>query len=513
MNHFPWLSTAGWLFCAAIVLVLLTGCAVNGKPMRFDPKYSSKSRSWYVEGKTTNGSPFSCSFVEFDERGDFLDFAQHRHCEEVISNFVSAGPVLLLLYCHGWKNNSQSGDVTEFNGFLEKLAESEEIRGRNLRVHGVYLGWRGNAFLPYVDTNLDNQCYQSTLKAFGEPIVDRSYHRYSYWLGALPETLSYWSRKRGAEHLVSGLPLARAIFTYASAAKKYGGALDNRVCIMGHSFGALMLEKSLGQAMTGELTMEWWENTEKAKVKALKKPGLPFDLVLFVNSAAPSIYAKEMRDFLKAHRSALRMTYNPAQDVPVIVSITSTADWATGIVHPIGNCLAPFAPSLSRRYTNGIFGGEGGVYPKHTGIRQSAFYTKTPGHQPYLINHWIVKDPKTPLPADSSSAAIFSTNLSLKVTERERDLFFTSKAKHAAAAWRIVDANPGKRITLDGLPLAMQDSDYWIVSCGGELISGHNDVWSVTTMEMYAGIFRAVEMRRKTVRAAKSDDLDAAVSK
>ena len=43
----------------------------------------------------------------------------------------------------------------------------------------------------------------------------------------------------------------------------------------------------------------------------------------------------------------------------------------------------------------------------------------------------------------------------------------------------------------------MQDSDYWIMSCDGDLISGHNDVWSVTTMEMYAGIFRAVEMRRK----------------
>src|SRR5215470_13191216 len=101
MNHSPWLITVAWLFCASIVLVLLTGCAVNGKPMRFDPKYSAKSRSWYIEGKTTNDSTFSCSFVEFDERGDFLEFQQHRHCEQVISNLVEAGPVLLLLYCHG----------------------------------------------------------------------------------------------------------------------------------------------------------------------------------------------------------------------------------------------------------------------------------------------------------------------------------------------------------------------------------------------------------------------------
>ena len=496
MNHSPMVITLSWLACAAIVIVLLTGCSVNGKPMRFNPQTSSKSRSWYIEGKATNGSPFSCSFVEFDERGDFIDFLQHKDCELVISNLVNSGPVLLLLYCHGWKNNSQSGDVTEFNSFLERLAGSEEIRSKGLRVHGVYLGWRGNAFMPYVNTNSDNQCYQDTLKAYGEPIVDPSYRRFSYWIGAVPETLSYWSRKRAAEHLVSGLPMARAIFTYASAAKQYGAALTNRVCVMGHSFGALMLEKSLGQAMTGELTMEWWNNKEK--VKALHKASIPFDLILFVNSAAPSIYAKEMRDFLEAYRNALRLNHNPDQDVPVIVSLTSTADWATGVVHPIGNCLAPFAPSLQRRYTTGIFGTPTDhVYPMHPGIPQYKFYTKTPGHQPYLVNHWIVKDTNAPMPADKSSAALFSTNLSLSIPEKDRDLFFTSKAKHSAAAWRIVTNNPGTAVTLQGMPLSMQDSDYWIMSCGGELISGHNDVWSVTTMEMYAGIFRAVEARRK----------------
>ena len=54
-----------------------------------------------------------------------------------------------------------------------------------------------------------------------------------------------------------------------------------------------------------------------------------------VNSAAPSIYAKEMRDFLEAHRRALGIDHDPTQDAPVIVSVTSTADWATGIIHPI----------------------------------------------------------------------------------------------------------------------------------------------------------------------------------
>jgi hypothetical protein len=53
---------------------------------------------------------------------------------------------------------------------------------------------------------------------------------------------------------------------------------------------------------------------------------------------------------------------------------------------------------------------------------------------------------------------------------------------------------------LNGMPPAMADSDYWIVSCGPELIRGHNDVWSTTTMEMYVGLFRAVDKRRGTQR-------------
>src|SRR6185436_14439383 len=41
------------------------------------------SMRWYVEStQPFDGRPYSCSFVEFDERGDYLDFQQHRHSYE-----------------------------------------------------------------------------------------------------------------------------------------------------------------------------------------------------------------------------------------------------------------------------------------------------------------------------------------------------------------------------------------------------------------------------------------------
>jgi len=39
---------------------------------------AGNSKSWYIEGVSAAGVPISCSFVEFDERGDFLDFSQHK---------------------------------------------------------------------------------------------------------------------------------------------------------------------------------------------------------------------------------------------------------------------------------------------------------------------------------------------------------------------------------------------------------------------------------------------------
>src|SRR5258705_10085658 len=103
--------------------------------MRRDPQTANlpKARSWFIEGKVRTGAPVSCSFVEFDERGDFLDFRQHTDCEARLRTLIESNSVLLLIYCHGWRNNSQSGDVADFNRFLAKLAESEEIQARGLR--------------------------------------------------------------------------------------------------------------------------------------------------------------------------------------------------------------------------------------------------------------------------------------------------------------------------------------------------------------------------------------------
>jgi hypothetical protein len=85
----------------------------------------------------------------------------------------------------------------------------------------------------------------------------------------------------------------------------------------------------------------------------------------------------------------------------------------------LGNLLARSAPSLQRSYTIGILVNPPSShpaphveYPSHPKIRQSEFYNTTPGHNRYLINHWIVRDRNTAGYTSNSREAVFTANLS-----------------------------------------------------------------------------------------------------
>src|SRR5262245_9019816 len=104
------------VLAAVLAIFLLTGCASRGRALRptfggtTDPPPSiKKADAWYIESVAVEGrKPFSCSFVEFDERGDYLDFQQHRHAYRKIKELSDAHHerLLVLIYIHGWKNNS-----------------------------------------------------------------------------------------------------------------------------------------------------------------------------------------------------------------------------------------------------------------------------------------------------------------------------------------------------------------------------------------------------------------------
>jgi hypothetical protein len=522
------MNTTTYLVLGVVVLaglVLLTGCAPRGalRPTLghhgSPPPDIPKADAWYIESAPAQGAkPFSCSFVEFDERGDYLDFQQHRHAYLKIKQLADKEKehLLVVMYVHGWKNNAQSGDAVEFNGFLQRLTTLPFVQEGNFRVHGVYLAWRGNAVAHALDRKSD--FFTDTEQAFGgQPVVNVRYARKAPfgWLLWLPEHLSYWSRKNAAEDKVSGVSIIRTIFTCGHTAKRYSqNNATNRVFLLGHSFGALMLEQSFAPASLARLTDEWpWDDEER--IKNAKANPLPLDLVVLVNSAAPSIYAKQLHGYMVAHREALAGSGVVGADGPLIISLTSKADWATGVVHTWGNALAPLYPSLWRKYDGNDF-----ILATNDSaikIPQSYYYRRTPGHNPLLVNHWIVpavEQPRTEEAKADARQSFMQRNMDLRRTaEVTNRTFYTSPRKPGGqpSVWQITTAPPSedeKWSTYKGhKPVALGPravrSGYWILRCPKEIIRGHDDIWSQQAMETYAALFREAEYLRGQPPAKK----------
>src|SRR6185369_5908419 len=84
---------------------------------------------------------------------------------------------------------------------------------------------------------------------------------------------------------VAGTSATEAIYAVLQTAK---ADPDSRVVLIGHSFGGLILEKALGQAMVSML----YSQTNAAEIKP------PANLVLLINPAASSIHAREFISML-----------------------------------------------------------------------------------------------------------------------------------------------------------------------------------------------------------------------
>jgi len=449
--------------------------------------------------------------VEFDGRGDYVDYYQHRAAYTKVRKLAEEQPLFLVFYCHGWRNNSQSGDVVEFNSFLRNLAAAQ----RSYRVHGVYLSWRGNPVRPFVDKKVrehDESAYKRTEKDFGAPIVDAGYHRYFRWTGVVPELASYWLRKGAAEDQVPSVAMARTVLWCSTAAKVWQP--KSIVWVMGHSMGALMLERALLptslSALAGDLSWFKHGRVEESPDKGTRGDDskaahvrMPYDLLMFVNSAAPAIYAKQARDFLGSIQKAYRADRRTGANAPLVISITSAADSATGFWHPVANCLARLYPSLRRTYLRTDLGLE------EVGrlVHQSALYKRTPGHHPLLVNHWITPLPHRPgpreeLPELGEQGQIFDYLLNLGES-RGPFTFPTLRQPLMDEQWWQLESHPpgeGQVREYRGGPIKVLRSKYWTVRLTGEatgLIPNHYDMWNTAAMDLYIALFRKAQIERE----------------
>ncbi|HKP05150.1 MAG TPA: hypothetical protein VJU77_17505 [Chthoniobacterales bacterium] len=424
---------------ASVLVLLLAGCVAN-QPYRLggiaDDIYAGQ-KPHFEETMVSSDRSVRLSFVEFDEKGDFWDRRQLGKTSRYIRD--AKKPVLLVLFIHGWHHNAADrkpggknpGDVETFQRLLAELAMSDSTR--HLQVHGVYIGWRGRL----VQGPLDY--------------------------------LTFLDRK-GAATRVAGTPVTETIFQLIRQARKYHQG--SKCVVIGHSFGALVLEKAMAQAMTGSLLAQ--------DVQSRGQPvSAPADLILLVNSAAESIYAKEMKDMFARmpHRGTV------TADRPLLISMTSKSDTATKTYFPLGT----FLPNLfaHRRYQ-----WDDKYDNASHQVDQNEYLTQTPGHNLHLWSHDTV--PSDP-PDSASSVALLTRQENATEPPSESNPAFEENLRHPRGlVFATSDRdNPDHfkwwRLTKVG---GNPTTPYWVIHVPDEIIHGHAPIFTPEGRAMMAALFR-----------------------
>jgi hypothetical protein len=402
---------------------------------------------------------FDLSYIEFDEKGDYWDRRQLGWTVQAIKRAAAAKDMVLVVYVHGWQNDAsdiRGHDVAKFHCLLEHLSEADEGRRR---FFGVYIGWRGKS-VPGGDGVFREG---SILDGIAKGIF------------FVPHELSLYSRKNAATR-VAGLPVTEAIFQSVAATRKATreSGHQSRTILIGHSFGALLLEKALAQALAAEVISE---SSGEAFVA-------PADFVVLLNSAAESIYAKEMIDMLRRrHTSREGVSGNEiSAKHPLIVSITSKADWATGMLFPIGTTLSN-ATGLFRKYEWDTRFGDS----SHN-VSQKEYFTHTPGHNERLISYrarTIQGPERNPTyretdECESQMVVAFQRNLRERLTGPHGEIqFLTLSPAGEETKWQLEAAIPQQLQT-----------PYWIINVPKAIIRDHSDIFNENALAMMARLFR-----------------------
>jgi len=509
------------LFAAAM---LAAGC-VQQRRFRFVPAttacFPETATATPVAGPPGQKPSLDCrraqykmAFIEFDEKGRMFDPREEEAAGKLL-DFEKAratnGTVITVVYVHGWKNNAASAepggkpkDVEKFQGALLELGYRAEQAARaanapTVPIIGIYMAWRGKTLM-------------------GPDWVTFA---------------SLWSRRNTANNIGDGPDLA--VILNRIIDRTNAGNDNSRVLLIGHSFGARVLEHAIE---SGKVTLY-----DALPGDSFVRPRV--DLVLYVNSANDSRLAMGRVQELRAAR--LRVHHpdfdptecseppNPAaridlearagrcRDYPLLVAITSRGDSATKDLLPVANTINgdDLIPSLVDRLpplpTTNAFADPA---PSAGTVRKVAA-----GHFGFLQSH-VVREISCPVLRSSSdreqaktvdatideavrravAEALGKTEVEAERRKREAAEAARRRAEERARferaihpvcsvndrncrfVFRTLGDRPAcyqveQRQPVEGRP-PFNGTPFWIMSVDPTVIKDHGDIWNVSFVEM-----------------------------
>ena len=338
--------------------------------------------------------------------GSYQDISQVQKAVELVRN---TNQPLVITYVHGWQNNAASDDVGRFSKFLSEVAQTPLIKSKQFHVVGVYLGWRG--------------------KLTGVPIA---------------KELTFYSRKAAAERLANNFDCFDAISSIAEAARKHRHGQEQYTILLGHSFGGLVVERAVAHAIDSQM-----------HGRSHGRSSLPADLTLVLNPASDSILSRQIISALYQE--------NAKNTRPLFISVTSTADDATGKIFPIGTSLSAVTK---------MFGKVSDPAAPNTKESERDFYTSTPGHNKSLVNHIVRKD-KQPYQSPRPGLSALEINLSHLLNSDEVVL---PGAQGSFELWHVEQKG-------------IMDVPYWDIQVDKSIIKDHGDIWNERAEALMAGLF------------------------
>lgn len=284
------------------------------------------------EGQNLSKADYYLAFVEFDDQGWFIEPRQMQALF-LLLNRIERGQTgrqavadhpLIILYVHGWKHNASECDdnVICFSRLLERMDILERHRREMTPdagaasskpqpprpVVGVYVGWRG--------LSLD---------------------------AGLLTNVTFWTRKAAAERVGRGgvKELLTRLNDYRAARNLDRKGDQTQLVIAGHSFGGLVVYSAISHSLVERAAHIGRFDAKHCRdigPKTKKKPdGLACydtatsfgDFVVLVNPAFEgSVYEP-------LYHVATNRCYRDTQR-PVLMTVTSEGDWATGKTFPLG---------------------------------------------------------------------------------------------------------------------------------------------------------------------------------
>ena len=369
---------------------------------------------------SANGNRYLLGFIEFDDQGQLWDRKQMSEVVGKLAGEAGTKELLMVVFVHGWKHSAAPGDgnIQTFRKVLAQFSDSETQIARLTgipprEVAGVYLGWRGGSVTV--------------------PLL---------------EDLTFWDRKNTAQKVGHGgvtEVLSRLELIKQDKESIEPGRSHTRLVVVGHSFGGAVVNTALAQILENRFV----QTTGPAGIQS-DVAGFA-DLVVLINPAFEAMQFSPLSDM-----ATERGTYFAAQ-LPVVLELTSEADYATRYAFPTGRWFSTwFEKTHDRQRWNAVTRAQETIDESDANVAAVGHFKPYRTHRLYPLND-----------RERAQLKALSTDDSVR-------LFIQSSANWA-------NDKPGSKIPFGDVMLERTTTSagrnpYLLTYVDKHLITDHNDI-------------------------------------